>query len=143
MASRACSVCSSIAQLAAQGGKIPGHRKARWTTLSTILLDLLVALAALLIGIAVLPSGPGGFPSIAWRSSAGEGEAKASRGAQEPDAQATWPTESWRTSSSEEQGMNSGRLGAMVDYIDEQELPVDSVIVIRNGTIVLEESRSG
>jgi sulfur carrier protein ThiS len=39
--------------------------------------------------------------------------------------------------------MNSARLGAMVDYIDEQELPVDSVIVIRNGTIVLEESRSG
>jgi CubicO group peptidase (beta-lactamase class C family) len=54
-----------------------------------------------------------------------------------------WPTEQWLTSSPEEQGMDSGRLQQMMDYIDGESIRMHSVIVIRHGHIVLEEYRNG
>jgi len=50
-----------------------------------------------------------------------------------------WPTNGWLTSTPEEQGMNSTKLAQMIEFIEEQHLDIDSVIVIRNGYIVLEE----
>lgn len=50
-----------------------------------------------------------------------------------------WPTERWQNTTPEEQGINSALLQDMVDYIDEESYSIDSVIVIRNGYIVLEE----
>jgi len=50
-----------------------------------------------------------------------------------------WPTKGWLTSTPEEHGMNSTKLAQMLEFIDEQDLDIDSVIVIRNGYIVLEE----
>ncbi len=49
-----------------------------------------------------------------------------------------WPTEGWRTSTPEEQGMNSETLAAMLSLIQEKEYPVHNLLIIRNGSIVLE-----
>ena len=38
-----------------------------------------------------------------------------------------WPTESWATSTPEEQGMDSGKIEAMIAYIDEHDMAVDSI----------------
>ncbi|MBL7167222.1 serine hydrolase [Candidatus Bathyarchaeota archaeon] len=50
-----------------------------------------------------------------------------------------WPTAEWPTSIPEEQSMNSKKLAQMMEYIDEQGFAIDSVMVVRNGHIVLEE----
>jgi CubicO group peptidase (beta-lactamase class C family) len=54
-----------------------------------------------------------------------------------------WPTESWATSTPEEQGMDSGKLKALMAYIDEHDMAVDSILVVRHGRIVLEEYGPG
>ncbi|MHA2322047.1 MAG: hypothetical protein ACXACG_10370 [Candidatus Thorarchaeota archaeon] len=50
-----------------------------------------------------------------------------------------WPTDRWRETTPEEQGMDSTQLRNMVDYIDENSINIDSVIVIRHGYKVFEE----
>ena len=49
-----------------------------------------------------------------------------------------WPTDGWRYNTPEEQGMNNDTLNAMMDLIEEQEYPILSVLVIRNGYAVYE-----
>lgn len=52
-----------------------------------------------------------------------------------------WPKESWRTSTPEEQGMDSERLYAMfrsIQRIDKDFLNLHSVLIIRNGYLVTE-----
>ncbi|WP_455277426.1 serine hydrolase domain-containing protein [[Eubacterium] cellulosolvens] len=49
-----------------------------------------------------------------------------------------WPTEDWRTSTPEQQGMDSEILAEMFEYIEQKDYRVDSIIVIRNGYLVLE-----
>ncbi|MFQ5796390.1 MAG: serine hydrolase domain-containing protein [Candidatus Bipolaricaulia bacterium] len=51
----------------------------------------------------------------------------------EPDY---WPTQGWRTSTPEAQGMDSARLAEMLAYIQEGQIDIDSVTVVRNGYIV-------
>lgn len=55
------------------------------------------------------------------------------------DSRDYWPTTSWRTTIPEAQGMNSTMLNQMKEYIKEQNIAIDSIVVIRNGYIVLEE----
>ncbi|MFX0195057.1 MAG: serine hydrolase domain-containing protein [Candidatus Hodarchaeota archaeon] len=55
------------------------------------------------------------------------------------DSRDYWPTISWRTSTPETQGMDSTMLNQMLEYIGEQGYNIDSIMVIRNGYIVLEE----
>ncbi|MFW9903796.1 MAG: serine hydrolase domain-containing protein [Candidatus Thorarchaeota archaeon] len=50
-----------------------------------------------------------------------------------------WPTVDWINSTPEAQCMNSTLLNQMVDYIYEQEFNLDSIIIVKNGYIVLEE----
>lgn len=50
-----------------------------------------------------------------------------------------WPTNGWQTSLPELRGMNSTKLQELNVYIRNQNLPLDSVIVIRNGYIVYED----
>jgi len=50
-----------------------------------------------------------------------------------------WPTEEWQTSTPEEHGMNGTLLEIMNDYIDEEDLWLDSVVVIKDGYIVYED----
>ena len=59
-----------------------------------------------------------------------------------PETGAYWPTEGWRTSTPEEQDMDSTKLDQMMEYIENMDkggLPINSVLVVRHGHIVLEE----
>ncbi|MCD4685684.1 MAG: beta-lactamase family protein, partial [Anaerolineae bacterium] len=49
-----------------------------------------------------------------------------------------WPTEGWRTAIPEEQGVSSATLAALVTYVQDEHMPVDSITVIHNGYVVLD-----
>jgi CubicO group peptidase (beta-lactamase class C family) len=49
-----------------------------------------------------------------------------------------WPTSGWRSSTPEEQGMDSSLLAVMLGIIKEQKYAIDSVTVVRNGYIVMD-----
>jgi CubicO group peptidase (beta-lactamase class C family) len=55
-----------------------------------------------------------------------------------PEPTTYWPTEGWRTSTPEEQGMDSELLADMLDTIRERNYNIDSVSVIRNGYMVVD-----
>ncbi|MBN1967202.1 MAG: serine hydrolase, partial [Anaerolineae bacterium] len=57
-------------------------------------------------------------------------------GAQEGESPEYWPSEDWRTSTPEEQGMDSAQLLAALDY--GQQYAIDSITVIRHGYVVLD-----
>lgn len=52
------------------------------------------------------------------------------------DQVASWSTQGWRTSTPEEQGMDSGVLAAMLEEIQQRGHNIDSVSVTRNGYLV-------
>ncbi len=58
----------------------------------------------------------------------------------EPDY---WPTDGWRFSTPEEQGMNSTIINEMNRTIEEEDYWFDSLIVVKNGYIVYEDYPSG
>jgi hypothetical protein len=49
-----------------------------------------------------------------------------------------WPTEGWKTSTPEEQGMDSGKLAEGLLAIRQANLPIHSLLAVRNGRIVLD-----
>lgn len=49
-----------------------------------------------------------------------------------------WPTDEWRTSTPEEQGMDSKVLMGILDYISENDLNIHSVTIIRHGYLVFD-----
>lgn len=53
-----------------------------------------------------------------------------------PRAPDYWPTEGWRTSTPEEQGMDSEFLAQAISFVRERNLNIHSLLVIRNGYIV-------
>jgi CubicO group peptidase (beta-lactamase class C family) len=53
-------------------------------------------------------------------------------------ARAYWPTNGWRTSTPEEQGMDAQKLAQMLDDVRQNGLGLHSILVIRNGYIVSE-----
>jgi CubicO group peptidase (beta-lactamase class C family) len=53
-----------------------------------------------------------------------------------PSAPAYWPTEGWRSSPPEAQGIDSDKLAEAVLTIQEQNIPVHSLLLIRNGQVV-------
>lgn len=55
-----------------------------------------------------------------------------------PAEETYYPTQGWRTSTPEEQGMDSAVLADMLDAVREQEIRMDSLLVMRNGTVVLD-----
>jgi len=65
-------------------------------------------------------------------------EPPASPAAKTTEATVPWPSEEWEASTPEEQGMDSERLADMLESIRERRLGVDSVTVIRNGTLVVD-----
>jgi CubicO group peptidase (beta-lactamase class C family) len=50
-----------------------------------------------------------------------------------------WPTEGWRNSTPEEQGMSSENIDRMMEFIAEQNISIHSVMVTRHGYVVHEE----
>jgi CubicO group peptidase (beta-lactamase class C family) len=55
-----------------------------------------------------------------------------------PGTGAYWPTEAWRSSTPEDQGMDSHRLAQMLDDINQQHLDFHSLLIVRNGYLVSE-----
>jgi CubicO group peptidase (beta-lactamase class C family) len=51
-----------------------------------------------------------------------------------------WPTREWRSSSPEAQGMDSAKLAEAFDYIRQNKVPIHSLLIVRNGNIVLDAS---
>ena len=49
-----------------------------------------------------------------------------------------WPTTAWRTSTPEQQGIDSAKLTAMLAEIQDKAYPIHGLLVIRNGYLVLE-----
>ncbi len=53
-------------------------------------------------------------------------------------SEAYWPTQDWRTSTPEEQGMDSQKLAEMLKAVKEKNLNLHSLLIIRNGYLVSE-----
>ena len=53
-------------------------------------------------------------------------------------AQTYWPTQGWRTSTPEEQGLDSVKLAEMLQEIQKQNIQINSLLVIRNGAVLLD-----
>jgi CubicO group peptidase (beta-lactamase class C family) len=53
-------------------------------------------------------------------------------------AQAYWPSDEWRTSTPEEQGMDSEMLASMLQQVEDQHLNLHSLLIVRNGYLVTE-----
>jgi CubicO group peptidase (beta-lactamase class C family) len=51
---------------------------------------------------------------------------------------ADWPTQAWQTSTPEQQGMDSGKLADMFAAIQQQQLRLHSLLIVRNGYLVTE-----
>jgi CubicO group peptidase (beta-lactamase class C family) len=49
-----------------------------------------------------------------------------------------WPGETWRTSSPEEQGMDSSTITSLLDTLKTYRIPVHSVLIVKNGYLVTE-----
>jgi CubicO group peptidase (beta-lactamase class C family) len=49
-----------------------------------------------------------------------------------------WPTKTWRTSTPEQQGLDSARLVEVLDHIQERDYPVHGIAIVRNGYLVME-----
>jgi len=47
-----------------------------------------------------------------------------------------WPTEGWRTSTPEQQGLDSEKLVELLDYVQEKDINIHSLLIIRNGYVV-------
>jgi CubicO group peptidase (beta-lactamase class C family) len=52
--------------------------------------------------------------------------------------QVYWPTHGWRQSSPEAQGMDSKVLAEAFDYIRQRKIPIHSLLIVRNGYLVLD-----
>jgi metal-dependent hydrolase (beta-lactamase superfamily II)/CubicO group peptidase (beta-lactamase class C family) len=61
-----------------------------------------------------------------------------SAGAANPNSVAYWPAGDWRTSTPEEQGMDSELLAGMLAQIQQEGHAIDSVQVVRNGHLVVD-----
>ena len=53
-------------------------------------------------------------------------------------AQTYWPAKSWRTSSPEQQGLDSEKLREALDYIREHNINIHNLLVVRNGYVILD-----
>jgi CubicO group peptidase (beta-lactamase class C family) len=53
-----------------------------------------------------------------------------------------WPTDGWRNSTPEEQGMDSNTLSLMLETAIDEEYPYLSILIVRNGYIVFENYSS-
>jgi CubicO group peptidase (beta-lactamase class C family) len=49
-----------------------------------------------------------------------------------------WPTNGWRTSTPEQQGLDSSKLAEGIQAISDKHVAIDSLMIIRNGYVVLE-----
>jgi CubicO group peptidase (beta-lactamase class C family) len=55
-----------------------------------------------------------------------------------PSVSEYWPTDGWRTAAPEQQGFDSVKLAEGLQSLQEKKIPVDSLLLIRNGYVVLD-----
>jgi CubicO group peptidase (beta-lactamase class C family) len=55
-----------------------------------------------------------------------------------PSREMYWPTQGWRSSSPEAQGMDSAKLAEAFVYIQRHKVPIHSLLIVRNGNVVLD-----
>ena len=101
-------------------------------------LKFCIAIAVLSLTMLALPANGIGFCVTADSNTTPEGIGACATGVRN-----FWPTDGWQYSTPAEQGMNATKLDAMIDMIDNQDLAIDSIIIVRNGLVVLEEYPSG
>jgi CubicO group peptidase (beta-lactamase class C family) len=53
-------------------------------------------------------------------------------------AQTYWPTNGWRVTTPEQQGMDSDKLREALDHIQQRDLSIHSLLIVRNGYVVLD-----
>ncbi len=53
-----------------------------------------------------------------------------------------WPTNGWRASTPEAQGMDSGKLIEMIEAVRQEGYALDNITVIRNGYVVMDAYRN-
>jgi len=97
-----------------------------------LLVIMAVVLAAGLQGCSGSASTPTPTPTPATPTAA-----PAASASMEP---AYWPTQSWRTSTPEEQGIDSAQLLAALQHIDKAGINIRTIMVIRNGYVVTQAS---
>jgi CubicO group peptidase (beta-lactamase class C family) len=51
---------------------------------------------------------------------------------------AYWPTNGWRSTTPEQQGLDSAKLAEALDYIRQHDLNIHSLLIVRNGYLVLD-----
>lgn len=90
--------------------------------------------AATLPSVSTLPSASTLPPEATLSAATTLPEAQTST---EP-ATVVWPTNGWELSTPQEQGLDAARLDEMLSMIDEQNVPLDGLLLVRNGKIVLE-----
>lgn len=60
---------------------------------------------------------------------------------QKPDSRPTyWPTQGWKSSTPEEHGIDSSKLAEGLQAIREREIDIHSLLIIRNGMVVVDAS---
>jgi CubicO group peptidase (beta-lactamase class C family) len=89
---------------------------------SSILLVLFLIISCSLFSLVAAIKIPGGI--------------QLSNTSSEPDY---WPANGWRNSTPGEHGMSAQILNNMMNYIENQDYPIDSVLIIKDGYSVLEE----
>ena len=57
---------------------------------------------------------------------------------QRSEAREYWPSHQWRRSTPEAQGMDSRVLADALDYIDQHQIPIHSLVIVRNGYLILD-----
>lgn len=53
-----------------------------------------------------------------------------------------WPTRGWETSTPEKQGMRSETLAALLETVNSNNEPINSILIIRNGYIIVEANKN-
>lgn len=57
---------------------------------------------------------------------------------QNPEAPVYWPTHGWRSTTPEQQGLDSNKLADIMEYIRGHKINIHSLLIVRNGYVVLD-----
>ena len=60
------------------------------------------------------------------------------QGSNQNQSSSYWPTNEWRISTPERQGMDSDQLAKLFDFVEENEINIHSLLIVRKGYVVLE-----
>jgi CubicO group peptidase (beta-lactamase class C family) len=95
------------------------------------------SVAFVLVLVAAACGGGGGSDSTGAPTRTSTAATTATTGSSTAVQSGYWPTDGWRTSTPEEQGIDSEALTELIDYLQSQDgLAIHSLLIIRNGHVV-------